>query len=231
MPDDRRFSEEEIEHSLRELGAGIDYPPTPDVARSVRHRLEAEQSRRARRTPYWPPFLAPRWTAVAAAVVVVAVFALSPTLRATLSDFLVPGYQAGSRSAPGYESGGSEDRNKQEAVSEAAGAPEAGEDDAAPGCASPSLRAEPARAASGAAFRLRGRGFSSGCDGVTPARGIGVHFLQAGKTWRLATLDADRDLTFDARLRVPAGAGPGPATLRATPRSGEPVETRFVVLR
>ncbi len=231
MPDDRRFSEEEIEHGLRELGAGVDYPPTPDVARSVRHRLDEEQGRQARRTPQWPPFLAPRWTAVAAAVVVVAVFALSPILRATLSDFLVPGYQAGSQSAPGYESGVPEDRSKQEAVSEASGAPEAGEDEAAPGCASPSLRAEPARAASGTAFRLRGRGFSSGCDGVTPARGIGVHFLQAGKTWRLATLDADRDLTFDTRLRVPADARPGRATVRATTRSGEREEVLFVVLR
>lgn len=215
MPDDRRFSEEEIEHGLRELGAGIDYPPTPDVARPVRLRLDEEQRRRTRRTPYWPPFLAPRWTAVAAAVVVVAVFAISPTIRATLSGFLVPGYQAG------YEAGGPEDRSKQEA----------GEDEVAPGCASLSLRAEPARAAPGAAFRLRGRGFSSGCDGVGPARGIGVHFLQAGKSWRLATLDADRDLTFDARLRVPADARPGRATVRATTRSGEREEEPFVVLR
>ena len=102
-------------------------------------------------------------------------------------------------------------------------------DEAAPGCSSPSIRARPTQSDAGTTFRLRGHGFSSGCDGG--ASGIGVHFLQDGKTWKLATLDADRDLTLDTRLRVPAGAEPGPATVRVTVRSGEPVQTRFVVLR
>jgi hypothetical protein len=202
MPDNGRFSEEEIEQALRDLGSRVEYPRAPDVASTVRLRLEEERGRRA---PHRPPFLAPRWTAIAAAVVLVCVLALSPTIRATLSDFLVPGY-------PG-------------------GGPAAVEDEAAQGCPSPSIRARPARAAAGAAFRLRGHGFSSGCDGVAPARGIAVHFLQAGETRKLATLDADSDLTFDTRLRVPDGAEPGPATVLVTARSGEPARTRFVVLR
>ena len=65
----------------------------------------------------------------------------------------------------------------------------------------------------------------------SPARGIEVYFLQAGETWPLATLDAGRNFTFDTRLRVPAGAEAGRATVRATTRSGEHVERRFLVLR
>jgi hypothetical protein len=66
MPDNWRFSEAEIEQGLKDLGAGIEYPPTPDVARAVRLRLdEEEQARRPRRPLYWLPFLTARWTAVA----------------------------------------------------------------------------------------------------------------------------------------------------------------------
>jgi hypothetical protein len=232
MSDNWRFSEEEIEQGLKDLGARIEYPPTPDVAHTVRRKLDEEQQpREARR---WPPFLAPRWTAVAAALVVVAVVALSPTMRTTLSDLFVPqeaGLEAGG-SAEKPE-GGSEARYKQEpeaASQEDAGAPAAGEPEAATDCTSPSIKAVPARAAAGAKFRLRGHDFSSGCDGVTPARDVGIFFRQDGETWKLATLDADRSLTFDTRLRVPENAGPGRATLLASTRSGEHTETRFLVL-
>ena len=90
MRDNWRFSEEEFEQSLKDLGARIEYPPTPDAAHTVRRKLDEEQPQEARR---WPPFLAPRWTAVAAALVLVAVVALSPAMRATLSGLFVP--QAG----------------------------------------------------------------------------------------------------------------------------------------
>ena len=61
MPDDRRFSEEVIENSLRDLGARMEYPTTPDVASTVRRKLDEEaRSPEPRRTPRWPPFLAPR---------------------------------------------------------------------------------------------------------------------------------------------------------------------------
>ena len=235
MPDDRRFSEREIERRLRDLGAGIEYPPTPDVARTVRLRLEEEEQ--TRRTPYWPPFLAPRWTAVAAALVLISVVALSPAIRATLSDLFVPGQQTGSEaggSAARPESGGSEDlsRSETDAASQAAGAPAAGEEGAT-GCPSPSIEAKPARAAPGEHFRMRGYNFSSGCEGtgITPAHGIRIYLKQGGKTWKLATLDTDESLTFDARLRIPASARQGPARVQAISRSDEPAEERFVVLR
>jgi hypothetical protein len=236
MPDNRRFSEEEIEERLRDLGARVEYPPTPDVASTVRLRLdEEEQPQEASRNLRWPPFLAPRWTAVAAALVLISVLALSPILRTTLSDLFVPGPQNGSEagSAAKPESGGSEDRYKQGAgvASQAAGAPAAGEGEAATACPSPSIEVAPARAAAGARFRLLGHNFASGCDTITPSRNVEIFFRQGGNIWKLATLDADRTLAFDTRLRVPKNAAPGPATLLANTRSGERVETRFLVLR
>ena len=234
MPDNWRFSEEDLEQNLRDLGARIEYPPTPDLAHTVRRELgEGEQ---ARRTLRWPPFLTPRWTAVAAALVLVAVVALSPALRTTLSGLIVPheaGLEAGG-SAAKPEGAGSADRYKQEAgdaSQEDAAAPAAGAPQAATPCPSPSIEAVPASAAAGATFRLRGHGFSSGCDKSAPARDIEIFFRQDGKTSQLAALDADRDLAFDAGLRVPKDAHPGRTTLLANTRSGEHVKTRFVVLR
>jgi hypothetical protein len=232
MPDNGRFSEEEIEKRLRDLGARIDYPPTPDLASAVHRKLDAEeQPRRALR---WPSFSAPRWMAVAAALVLISVVALSPALRTTLSDLFVPraGLEAGG-SAAKPESGGSEDRYKQEAGAPAqpAEAPTANEGKAATACPTPSIEAEPARTAAGAKFRLRGHDFSSGCAEVTPARGVTIFFRQAGETRKLMTLDADRALTFDTTLRVPKNAEPGRATVLANTPSGERAEARFVVLR
>ena len=103
MPDNGRFSEEEIEERLRDLGARVEYPPTPDVASTVHLRLdEEEQPQEASRNLRWPPFLAPRWAAVAAALVVICVVALSPTLRTTLSGPFAPqaGSEAGSAAKP-----------------------------------------------------------------------------------------------------------------------------------
>ena len=232
MPDNWRFSEEEFEQSLKDLGARIEYPPTPDVAHTVRRKLDEEdRTQEARR---WPPFLAPRWTAVAAALVLVAVVALSPAMRATLSGLFVPRGSLEAGGSAERPEGGSEARYKQEpeaASQEDARVPAAGGPEAATGCSSPSIKAVPARAASGAKFRLRGHDFSSGCDGVAPAHDVGIFFRQDGETWRLATLDANRDLAFDAGLRVPENAAPGRATLLANTRSDERVKTRFIVLR
>lgn len=235
MPDDRRFSDEEIERSLRDLGARMEYPTTPDVARTVRSKLdEEEQPREGRRIWRWPPFLAPRWTAVAAALVVICVFALSPALRTMLSGPLAPGPQAGSEAGsaakPGI--GASENRYKQEEgmASQAAGAPAADQEEAATTCSPASIEAVPARAAAGAKFRLLGHDFS-GCGGGTPSRDVTILFRQDGRSWRLTTLDADRNMAFEAGLRVPAGAEPGLAKVQALPRSGERTEERFVVLR
>jgi hypothetical protein len=231
MPDDRRFSDEEIENSLRDLGARMEYPETPDVASTVRRKLdEEERPTESRRTLRWPPFLAPRWTAVAAALVVICIVALSPTLRSTLSGPFAPqaGSEAGSAAKP--ESGASEDRYKQGAkvAPQEAGAPAPGKPEAATPCPSPAIGAVPARAAAGEKFRLHGHDFS-GCGG-TPSSDVKILFRQDGKTWRLTTLDAGRKMSFEARLRVPANAEPGPATVQAVLRSGERTEERFVVL-
>jgi hypothetical protein len=236
MPDDRRFSREEIQRDLNDLRSRLEYPPTPDVASTVRLRLEEEQDRHARRAWRWPPFLVPRWTAVAAALVLISVFALSPTLRSTLSDFIAPGDQTSSEvggSAARPESSGTQDRYKQEAgvASQAAGASAARNGGGAVGCPAPSIEARPSRGTAGAKFRLSGHDFSSGCEGTTPARGIKIYFLQAGRTWKLETLDADHGITFETRLIVPSSAKPGPATVRATTRYGEAVEDHFLVLR
>jgi hypothetical protein len=40
MPDNGRFSEEEIEQIVRDLGSRIEYPLTPDAARTVRRKLD-----------------------------------------------------------------------------------------------------------------------------------------------------------------------------------------------
>ena len=232
MPDDRRFSDEEIENSLRDLGARMEYPTTPDAASRVRHKLDEEAvSPEPRRTLRWPPFLAPRWAAVAAALVVVCVVALSPTLRTTLSGPLAPqaGSEAGSAAKP--ESHASQDRYEQGArvAPQEAGAPAAGKPEAATAC--PSIEAEPPRAVAGAKFRLRGHDFSSHCEGGKPSSDVKIVFRQDGRAYKLATLDADRDLAFEAVLRVPAGAEPGPAKVQAVLRSGGRAEERFVVLR
>jgi hypothetical protein len=108
----------ELESELRELGALIDYPPTPDLAGSAREALEEEANDQPRRT--WMTFPAIRWAAVAAAfVLVVAVPSLSPGLRATIGDWFVTQgvYNAGE---PAFEAGSPERQTE-------AGAPRAGE--------------------------------------------------------------------------------------------------------
>lgn len=255
MPDSGRFSDRDIERDLRDLGARIEYPPTPDLTQAVRRQIEEEAAgQHLPRNGYWPSFLSPGWAAVAAAVVVIFVVALSPTLRTTLSDLFVSGgasnsgQQAGSGGSASRPQGGdSEARSEQEAgvASQAASSsattraqhpsrenssrsttPESAGDAA---CSSLSLEARPARAET--TFRLHGDGFSAVCDEARPAQEIRIDFKQDGRIWKLATVDADRQLTFDVKLRVPAGARPGQASVKATTRSGELTEEHFVVLR
>lgn len=272
MPDSERPQERNIERDLTDLGARIEYPPTPDLARAVRLRLDEQDGRRSPGRGFWPSLLSPRWAVPAAALVLISFALLSPAVRAPLSDILFSGQAASSGggaasqtgdSAARPESGGSAARPEPQAAAgpgsgQASGAGGSRREDqpmsggggsvasqssmaeaggsataeaGATGCPSPFLEAEPAQAAPGAKFRLRGNNFPSGCGEIKPAQGVRITFMQDGKTWTLATVDADRNLAFGARLRVPAGAEPGRATVRATPRSGEPVEERFLVLR
>jgi hypothetical protein len=113
------MQDRELERELRELGALIDYPPTPDVAHAARNLLDEEEDSRPQRFRMVFPKM--RWAAVAAAfVLVVAAPTLSPSLRATVSDWFVaediqsaggPAVDAGSSErqseagAPGSKSG------------------------------------------------------------------------------------------------------------------------------
>lgn len=75
MPSDRDFDRE-----LRDLGPRVDYPPVPDLAGSVRGRLETEAG-----GPGSPPRARPQlwWIAAAALVLLVAVPVFSLAMRDT----------------------------------------------------------------------------------------------------------------------------------------------------
>ena len=107
----------ELERELRELGALIDYPPTPDLARSARNVLEEEANDQPR--GFRVAFPALRWAVVAAAfVLVVAVPTLSPGLRATIGDwFSAENFRSAGR--PAVDAGSPERQSE-------AGAPAAG---------------------------------------------------------------------------------------------------------
>jgi hypothetical protein len=91
MPRDREF-----ERELEELGTGIEYPPTPDLARAVRRRLNEEGSDTGTRG-FWSRLPDLRWAAAAAALVlIVAVPSLSPALRASIDEWLAAPQSASS---------------------------------------------------------------------------------------------------------------------------------------
>ena len=89
-------------------------------------------------------------------------------------------------------------------------------------CAAPMIEVEPPRAAPGGEFIVRGKAFAEGCDDTgpiiepsEPLRDVRLVFGQGLRRWELATVDADRRLSFEARVRVPEDAGPGRAVVRA----------------
>jgi hypothetical protein len=87
----------ELERELRELGSRIEYPPTPDLARAVRSRLDEEATERpARRRGFRLPMVSTRWAVAAMFVVVLAVPVLSPTVRDTVASWFVAGQAASS---------------------------------------------------------------------------------------------------------------------------------------
>jgi len=98
-------------------------------------------------------------------------------------------------------------------------------------CAAPMIEVEPAQAAPGGEFIVRGEAFSKGCDDTGPTigpseplRDVLLVFGQGPRRWELATVDADRRLSFEARVRVPEEAGPG----RAVVRAAWPTKDRFL---
>ena len=92
MPDKEH---DNLERELAELGSRIDYPPTPDVAGTVRRRLDAEASQRSGPRSALGRLAKPRWAAAAAAIILLSLSALSPTMRFTVSESVFSGSPVG----------------------------------------------------------------------------------------------------------------------------------------
>lgn len=108
----------ELDRELRELGALLDYPPTPDVAGATRRILD-EENDGPRRLGFPRGLPRLRWAAVAAAfALIVAVPILSPGLRATVGDWFVAEDIQGA-GEPAFDAGSPERQSE-------AGAPSAG---------------------------------------------------------------------------------------------------------
>ena len=54
-----------------------------------------------------------------------------------------------------------------------------------------------------------------------PLKNIHINFQQGGKTWHLATVDANSDYAFDVKVRVPVDVKPGRAIVTASSGTGE----------
>lgn len=93
---------------------------------------------------------------------------------------------------------------------------------------SPTIQANPSQVTPNESFQLRGEGFSVivecndtgiGVDGESQGnqseaqQNISIEFRQGSKTWELATVDANQRFAFNTKLRVPAKAEPGEATI------------------
>ena len=96
------MQDRELERELR--GLLIDYPPTPDVAHAARSLLDEEEDSRPQGFRMVPKM---RWAAAAAFVLLVAVPTLSPSLRATVSDWFVA-EDIQSAGGPAVDAGSSE---------------------------------------------------------------------------------------------------------------------------
>ena len=84
MPD--KEHDDNLEEELRDLRPRIEYPPTPDVARAVRRRLDAETSRRGGPNIWSRMLSGPGWAAAAAVAILISLIAFSPAMRSTVSD-------------------------------------------------------------------------------------------------------------------------------------------------
>ena len=103
-------------------------------------------------------------------------------------------------------------------------------------CAAPMIEVESPQAAPGGEFRVHGEAFGRGCDDVgpvldpsKPVQNIRLVFHQGSREWELATVDADRRLEFDVRLRVPTDAESGRASVIAADVPDASAESFFVL--
>src|SRR6202035_1367329 len=82
-----RMTVMELERAIRELGPRYPYPPTPNLAVAVRHRIVARPGAPVRRLILWRH---PRRLALAAAVVLLlagAATLINPTTRDAIAHF------------------------------------------------------------------------------------------------------------------------------------------------
>ncbi len=256
MPPDR-----DLDRELRDLGPRVEYPPTPDLAGSVRERLESEAGGVGSlfRPQLW-------WIAAAALVLLVAVPVVSLAFRGTGGAFSAGGGAAGGLAESGGQeardagptrlaedaaagpthSAGDEGSLEDSAVGGAHSSGAADSDasvsaDAACGWPETSLEARPQRGAPGDGFGIWGRYFESDvrdCD-LDPARNVRITFSQGGREWALGSFEISKGSRLTAKLEVPADVRPGRATVRATyeqrsrkdTRGETSVEARFFVTR
>ncbi|MDP9439707.1 MAG: hypothetical protein M3P49_13370 [Actinomycetota bacterium] len=103
-------------------------------------------------------------------------------------------------------------------------------------------RVEPERARPGEDFVFRGWGFGGGCDDSNmpdwpepPQQDVRIEMRQGGRTWDLATVDAEAppDFAVEATLGVPEDAEPGGALVTTDEGPDDPfgsLEVPFEVL-
>jgi hypothetical protein len=94
----------DLERELRELGSHVEYPPTPDLARTVRGRLDEGEELAPRR--FRLPLPALKWAAAAAVVLIAATPALSPAMRDTVAGWFEGGRQAAGGAGEASPAGG-----------------------------------------------------------------------------------------------------------------------------
>lgn len=209
----------DLDRELRDLAPHVEYPPTPDLARSVRDRLRAENADTGAPARTGPQLW---WVAAAALVLLVALPALAVVVT-TVGNSLSGGAGGGAV----VEGGGGSGQQGAAGVAEptrpsrttGSGALSSGSSSTA-ACFTPEavLEAEPARGAPGDEFRISGEHFDADprdCDD-DPIRDVRVEFLQDGRTWELGRLASDKGSRPAASLEVPAEAKPGRATVRVS---------------
>ena len=94
----------DLERELRDLGSRVEYPPTPDLARAVRNRLDEGEEPAPRRG--WSDLPVVRWTAVAAVILIAAVPALSPAVRDTVAGWFDGGQASTGGAGEALSAGG-----------------------------------------------------------------------------------------------------------------------------
>ena len=100
MSDREHKPEQELERKLRELGVRIEHPPTPDIARSVRSRIDEEAAHPGRRFRTGLP-ISPQRAAAAVLILVLAIPVFSSTVRDTLTGLFAAGAGGSAQSSGG----------------------------------------------------------------------------------------------------------------------------------